>query len=101
MTRLERTAVGFFHINNSCSYDDLTDNEKQFYSIDHALEKLPEIELSAVDCQKAKNGVNVILAPFNRYSGEFVRLKDPDGNLFAIGRAQSNIVSIERVLHLT
>lgn len=100
MTRLERTAVGFFHIKNSFSFDDLTVDEKQFYSIDDALEKLPEIELSAVDYQKARNGVNVILDPFNCYSGEFVRLKAPGGNLFAIGRAQSNIVSIERVLNL-
>jgi tRNA pseudouridine55 synthase len=100
MASLERTAVGFFDIKSSFSFDDLATNEGLFYSIDHALAKLPEIELVDADYQRAKNGVNVILDSFNRYSGEFVKLKDPEGNLFAIGRAQSNIVSIERVLNL-
>jgi tRNA pseudouridine55 synthase len=99
MARLERTAVGEFHINNSFSFEDLAVNEGMFYSIDQAL-KLPEIKLGDFDYQKAKNGVKIILEPCNLYNGEFVKMKDPEGNLFAIGRADSNIISIERLLNL-
>jgi tRNA pseudouridine55 synthase len=100
MVRLERTAVGEFHINNSFSFEDLAVKEEMFYSIDRALVKLPEIMLVDVDYQKAKNGVKIILESCNLYDGEFVKMKDPEGNLFAIGRADSNIISIERVLNL-
>lgn len=100
MASLERTAVGFFHIKDSFSFDDLPASEKLFYSIDQALAKLPEIKLADPDYQKAKHGVKVTLESFNLYNGEFVKLKDPEGNLFAIGRAESDIISIERVLNL-
>lgn len=101
MARLERTAVGEFHINNSFSFEDLTvNNEEIFYSIDQALFKLPEIKLGAADYQKAKNGVKIVLGPHKLNNGEFVKMKDPEGNFFAIGRADSNTISIERVLNL-
>lgn len=100
MTSLERTAVGFFHIKDAFSFDDLTANEELFYSIDQALIKLPVIELDEADYQKAKHGMKIVSDSFNSYNGEFVRMKDPDGNLFAIGRAESNIISIERALNL-
>lgn len=100
MARLERTAVGLFHINDSFSFDDLADDEKLFYSIDQALAKLPEVELADIDYQKARNGVKVPAGSCNLYNGEFVRLKDPEGNLFAIGRAEANIIGIERLLNL-
>jgi len=99
MARLERTAVGEFPIEKSFSFDELAADEKQFYTIDQALVKLPEIELSDVDYQRAKNGVEVILDS-SSLNGEFVKLKDPDGNLFAIGKAESNIMRIERGLNL-
>jgi tRNA pseudouridine55 synthase len=100
MARLERTAVGFFHAKNACTFDDLTAREEQSYSIDHALVALPEVALDKADFQKAKNGVKVILKSSVISNGAFVRLKDPVGNLFAIGRTEANIITIERVLHL-
>jgi len=100
MARLERIAVGEFHISNSFSYEELSVNEGMFYSIDRALFNLPEIKLGEVDCQKAKNGVKIILEPLILQNGEFVRIKDPEGNLFAIGRADSNTISVERGLNL-
>lgn len=99
MASLERTAVGYFHIINSFSFDDLAVNEKQFYSINQALLKLPEIELSDIDYKRAKNGVKFMLDS-SALNGEFVKLKDPEGNLFAIGKAESNIMKIERILNL-
>ena len=71
-----------------------------FYSVDQALAKLPEVKLADVDYQKAKNGVKVTAEFFNLCNGEFVRLKDPEGNLFAIGRTESNFIGIERILNL-
>ena len=100
MARLERTAVGEFHISNSFSFEELAVNEEMFYSIDRAIFNLPEIRLGEVDCQKAKNGMKIVLESHNLHDGDFLRLKDPEGNLFAIGRADSNIISIERLLNL-
>ena len=100
MARLERTAVGEFNINNSFSFEDLAVNEGMFHSIDQALVKLPEIKLGDVDYQKAKNGVKTILESCNLVGSELVRMKDPEGNLFAIGRVDSNVISMERVLNL-
>ena len=100
MARLERTAVGEFHINKSFSFEDLAVNEEMFCSIDQALLKLPEIKLGNTDYQKARNGVRIILGPSDFYNGEFLRLKDPEGNLFAIARADSNVICVERMLNL-
>jgi tRNA pseudouridine55 synthase len=102
MTGLERKAVGGFHVKDALSFDDLISNEELFYSIDQALGKLPVIKLVESDYQKAKHGMKIVSESFNPcdYDGEFVRMKDPEGNLFAIGRTESNIISIERVLNL-
>jgi tRNA pseudouridine55 synthase len=100
MAGLERTAVGSFNIKDSFSFDDLAEDEKLYCSVDQALSKLPEIKLAEDDYKKAKNGVKVRAGSYDHSNGEFVRLKDPAGNLFAVGRAESNIISIERVLNL-
>ena len=100
MATLARTAVGFFNMHDSFSFDDLAADEKLYCSVDQALSKLPVIELADADYKKAKNGMKVTAGLGNLFNGEFVRLKDPEGNLFAIGRAESNIISIERVLNL-
>ena len=100
MASLERSAVGEFNISDALSFEDLAAKEEMFCSIDQSLAKLSEIKLGDVDYHKAKNGVKIILEPCNLYNGEFVRMKDPAGNLFAIGRADSNIISIERLLNL-
>ena len=100
MTSLERKAVGGFHVNNALSFDELTSSEGLFYSIDQALIKLPAIELKEADYQKLKHGMKIVSETFKPYDGEFLRMQDPEGRLFAIGRAESNIVSVERVLNL-
>ena len=100
MTALERTAVGFFNIRNSFSFDDLLTAGAQFYSIDQALDNLPEIVLDDSAYRKARNGVKVFLESISPHNGEFVRMKDPGGKLFAIGRVESNIMHVERVLNL-
>ncbi len=100
MASLERTAVGFFNIKEAFSFESLAADEELFFSIDQALIKLPEIELAEADYQKAKHGMKIVSESFSQYDGEFVRMKDPEGRLFAVGRAESNILSIERALNL-
>lgn len=100
LTGLERTAVGPFHIRDSFSFDDLTVDETRFCSIDQALERLPEIVLNDADYRKAKNGVTVVPELPTLGKGEFVRLKGPEGILFAIGRLESKRITIERILNL-
>lgn len=100
MTSLERKAVGGFNVKDALSFDDLASKEGLFYSIDQALVKMPVIELDEADYQKSIHGMKIVSESFKPYDGEFVRMKDPEGKLFAIGRAESNIISIERVLNL-
>jgi tRNA pseudouridine55 synthase len=100
MATLERTAVGFFDIKDSLSFDELVTADQGFYSIDGALRRLPFIVLAEADYQKAKHGMKIASESFRPYDGEFVKMKDPDGNLFAIGRAESDSISIERIMNL-
>jgi tRNA pseudouridine55 synthase len=100
MTELERTAIGSFHIRDSVSFDDLSGQKFLSFSLDEALEKLPDLRLTWDDYQRARNGVKIVSELFGRYDGKFIRLKDPDGKLFAIGRTESDTLNVERILHL-
>lgn len=100
MTRLEITAVGPFDVESSLSLENLADHEERFYSIDEALTRLPSLGLAESDYQKAKHGMKIALGTFPPFEGEFVKMKDPYGELFAIGRADTNFISIERILNI-
>ena len=100
MTRLERTAVGPFHLGNSVSFDDLPGKEFLSFSIDEALKKLPQITLAGGDYQQALNGVRISSDSYRLFNGAFIRMKDPEGKLFAIGRVESDTLKVERILHV-
>jgi tRNA pseudouridine55 synthase len=100
MTKLERIAIGPFHIRDSASFDDLSAEEFLSFSMDEALEKLPDLRLTWQEYQRARNGVKIVSESFGRYAGKFLRLKDPDGKLFAIGRTELDTLNIERILHV-
>ena len=54
-----------------------------------------------VTITKAKNGVQIVSNKISYLaSNEFVRLKGPSGNLFAIGKADHHIIRVQRVLNL-
>lgn len=115
MTGLKRTRIGAFRIEDSITLEELGDQavkalnaadggrilSPSITDIDTALEYMEEIIVTGKEFVGAWNGV-----PFSRQdlaqSGlEFVRLKDPDRNLFAIGRVTGDIIAIERKLNIT
>jgi tRNA pseudouridine55 synthase len=103
---LERTAIGFFCLEDSTSFNDLEDGgllagSKYVCGIDLALSGLSEVLLDQNDYRKASNGMQIISNKIRALQdSEFVRLKDPDGKLFGIGRINSGIINIERLLKL-
>jgi tRNA pseudouridine55 synthase len=112
LAALQRTGIGFFDIKDAVNFDDLgleswdknadfLQNKKCLCPVDFALSGLREIIFDDNDYRKAMNGVPVLS---NEISGlpdnEFVRLKGPSGNLFGIGRINSGLIRIERILNL-
>jgi tRNA pseudouridine55 synthase len=114
ITELIRTKIGDFTIENSAEIDELSRKTAAFYSIDSALKHLPELKLEGANLKKAKNGNpvtieqkigtpeerNVFPLEFSASGNLFVKLKDPDGRLFGIGRYANDLIKIERLLHL-
>jgi tRNA pseudouridine55 synthase len=103
---LGRSAVGFFDVADAVGLDELAqegfrDRGKAFYSIDQALSALKEIVLDQEDYKKAKNGGAIKWHNINHLSaGSFVRLKSPSGELFGIGRVETDFVRVERIFNL-
>lgn len=104
ITSLQRTRIGWFRIEDSVTFDELGESPaagNACVSIDAALGHLGEILLDERDFSRAKNGLAVRYPASGFPHGGFVRLKDPLGHLFAIGRVFESEVKIERVLHLS
>lgn len=111
MTALNRTRIGDFRIEDSITLEGLGElplkaineeegNSPSITGLDAALRHIEEMLLTEKEFAGAWNGV-----PFNRrdlvQSGsEFLRLKDPEGKLFAIGRVTGGLILIERKLNI-
>lgn len=101
VVELKRTRIGDFLIQDSANLSELPDKEKSFYSIDAALKGLGEFVLSSDDFSKAANGVPITPCNISGFpAGSFLRLRNPEGKLFAIGRVTDRAIRIERMLHL-
>lgn len=106
LVSLERTAIGPFDIKNSITLDDLENKglsikKEAVYAIDTSLSELKEICLNQTDYGKARNGGCFTYdKDKGLHNNKFVRLKGPSGNLFGIGRVDSDIIRIERILNL-
>jgi len=103
ITGLQRTRIGRFRIEDSVTLDELQKSPTRgnaLVDIDGALGYLGEISLDERDFARAKNGLSVTRHMPGLPQGSFVRVKDPLGHLFAIGRALESTVKIERILHL-
>lgn len=101
MIFLERTRVGNFRIEDSASMEELKCGKDAVHSIDSAISHLGEIILDEESYHKAKNGMPVIMITANlpiKPIKHYVRLKDPEHNLFAIGRIEQNRIKVERLL---
>ena len=104
ITGLQRTQIGGFRIEDSVTLDELEKSPaagNAFVSIDEALGHLREMSLDERDFTRAKNGLSVKHHASGLPQESFIRLKDPSGHLFAVGRVFDNTVKIERILHLS
>jgi len=101
MVGLRRTRVGDFKIQDSAGFDELPDKEKSLCSIDSALKRFREIILSSQDFLRAINGAAITAEGLSELpENSYLRLKDPDGKLFAIGKTKDSSIKIERLLHI-
>ncbi len=120
ITELMRTKIGQFSIENSAKISELPYKTSSLYSIDAALNHLPEIILDGDNLRKAKNGNPIKTVTSNELivtSKEkenstnsllvarcsllpYIRLKSPEGRLFGIGKIFNNSIKIQRLLNL-
>jgi tRNA pseudouridine55 synthase len=99
---LKRTRVGNFRIEDSVSVEELKCGKGTTYSIDSAISHLSAIMLDEESCNKARKGMPVIMITAKqsaRHVKHYVRLKDPENKLFAIGRLEQDRITVERLLN--
>mgnify|MGYP006267607077 CR=1 FL=1 len=117
MTGLRRTRIGRFKIEDSLTLDELEKIIKgegsgsrdeqmgnvSLMSIDTALDHLKEVILTDKEFRMARNGMPLNTAGLScsLQAHEYVRLKDPSGSLFAIGKSLNSVIKIERAFRLT
>jgi len=100
MVSLKRTRSGCFRIEDSASLDELRCENNAVHSMDSALLHLSEVILDEESCDKAKNGMPVIMITANLpIKQKYVRVKDPENKLFAIGKLEQNRITVERLLN--
>jgi tRNA pseudouridine55 synthase len=104
ITGLIRTRIGEFTIENSAKISELPHKTGALYPVDSALRHLPEIILEGDNLKKAKNGNPITYTPDSPIHpftiSPFIRLKDPEGRLFGIGKVSKGSIKIERLLKL-
>lgn len=112
IVELRRTRVGTITIEDSITMDELKrdesdnssvtgskyGNNKAFLSIDTAIGHLSEVILTDTEYMQARNGRSLKFADITGHS-EYLRLKTPKKELFAIGRLTENKIKVERMLH--
>lgn len=108
---LRRTRIGPFEVKDASPPADLpgvaspagtecpegTERPRCVLTLDEALDFMKEFTLDGLSYKKAKNG-----APFRLMEpvSGYIRLKGPDGRLFAVGRALKGMVRVERIFML-
>ena len=108
VVELRRTKIGFFALDHAVTIEGLggespaiIPDSRSFYSIDQSLSRMPEIILDESDYGLIKNGVPVRMKKDCGFRDEtYLKLKDPLGNLFGIGRINDGFIRVERLLHL-
>ncbi len=109
LAALERTRIGTFALEDSVTIEGL-DKEglplspygRSFCSIDRALSRLPEIILEESEHRLLRNGVRIKSQKEDCLTDDsLIRLKDPTGNLFGVGRIKAGVIGVERLLLLS
>ncbi|MCE5195019.1 MAG: tRNA pseudouridine(55) synthase TruB [Nitrospiraceae bacterium] len=99
IVELTRTRSGDFNIENTVELNQLSDHSKGFYSIDAALKNLTSITLNAPNFQRAKHGRTVMNNLSDITENSYIKINDPDGRIFAIGRIKGKKICIDRMLN--
>lgn len=96
LAALRRTRAGQFTIEQAVTPDQLAqeDPEGLLISPDLALRHLPAIDLSAAELHRVAHGMNIPLREGTPMS-EWMRLRDPNGMLIAVGRCDT----VNAVIH--
>ena len=101
VTELARTRIGDFTLEDAATIDELPQKRKAMHTIDAALKHMHEIRLNSDEYIRATNGSPLVLKPEHGRKGDqssfFVRLKNPEGNIFGIGKVAANSIKIERL----
>jgi tRNA pseudouridine55 synthase len=101
ITALRRLRVGHFRADEAAPPEELHPGHGAVQAIDSALRHLEGIVLTPEEYSLAVNG-----APFSRSAavslcrGALLRLKDPNGNIFAVGAVFGKKIRVRRLLHL-
>jgi tRNA pseudouridine55 synthase len=101
ISSLRRLRVGHFRAGEAAAPEDLHPGHPAVHSVDSALAHLREITLGPKEYSLALHG-----APFIKNKGlglrqgELLRLKDPRGEVFAVGVCRGEKVRVRRLLHL-
>ena len=101
VVELKRTKIGDFMLDNSADLEELPNKEKSVCSIDASLRHLKDVILSSSDFIKMANGAMITSENLPELPADsYLRLKNPDGKLFAIGKLTGSGIKIERLLHI-
>ncbi|MBI1812101.1 MAG: tRNA pseudouridine(55) synthase TruB [Nitrospirae bacterium] len=101
VVELKRTKIGDFMLKDSAAFDELPHKEKAVCSIDASLSHFKDIILSSRDFIRMANGAMIASENLPELPADsYLRLKNPDGKLFAIGKSTGSGIKIERLLHI-
>jgi len=104
VTELARTRIGDFTLENAAEIDELPRKTEALHTIDVALKHLPEIHVNRDEYLRARNGnpigLTLDIERKGGQSGSFVRMKNPEGKIFGIGKAAANSIKIERLFKI-
>lgn len=98
---LKRIRIGDFRIEDSAELNELPNKGRAICSIDTALKHFKDLVLTHRDFLRAIKGVPIRPEDLSKLSvNAYLRLKNPDGKLFAIGKATGAAIKIERLLNV-
>jgi tRNA pseudouridine55 synthase len=122
MIELRRTRSGDFSVLDALTFEELerlhradtlsgigeggggqgasVERRRGISTVDEALARLDEFVLTEAEFARARNGLFFSRQEVNYREETFARLKDPQGNLFAIGKVLNGMIKIERILHV-
>lgn len=99
LSALRRLAIGSFTHEQSIPPDGLS--IANLLRTDDAISHMPEVVLREDHYLRASHGGPLPAAAYPAIGeGEYLRLKSPDGALFAIARVRGGGIIVERILHL-